>query len=74
MRTLKSRHHLRFFLRVGHRPGMGLWKITFFSLYHVIVRPTKIIKDLCKAIHKRHLCTGFTKVLNNFGSSDNDMF
>ena len=28
---------------------MHLVEIIIFSLYHVIVRPTKIIKDLCKA-------------------------
>ena len=47
-----------------------------FSLKHVIVRPIKIIEDLCKAstyIHKCYLCTGFTEVLDNFGRSNDDM-
>ena len=50
---------------------MQLQKIVIFSLYHVIVRPTKIIKDLSKG-RRQHLCTGFTEVLNNFGRSDDD--
>ena len=43
-------------------------KTITFLLKDVIVRPTKIIRDLCKA----NLCTGYTEVLNNFGSG-NDM-
>ena len=33
-------------------PRMQLLDIIIFSLNHVIVRPTKIIKDLCKALCK----------------------
>ena len=40
--SLYPRYHSRFFVQVGH-------EIIIFSLKHVIVRPTKIIKDLCKA-------------------------
>ena len=38
-----------FLCKMGMKPCMQLEKIIIFSLYHVIVRPTKIIKDLCKA-------------------------
>ena len=38
------------FLRnLGMKPHMHLVEISIFSLNHVIVRPTKIIKDLGKA-------------------------
>ena len=40
----------RFFDQVGYKTMYGnLVEISIFSLNHVIVRPTKIIKDLCKA-------------------------
>ena len=34
---------------LGMKPCMQLWEIIIFSLKHVIVEPTKIIKDLCEA-------------------------
>ena len=55
-----------FLCKLGMKPSMHLVEISIFSLNHVIVRPTKIIKDLCKAkpVHGSHLCTGFAEVLN----------
>ena len=56
------RYHSRFFVRVGHEIAYT------FSLYHVIVRPTKIIKDLCKASilgDSIYTCTRFKEVLIN---------
>ena len=38
-----------FLCTLGMKPHMHLVEITFFSLNHVIARPTKIIKDLRKA-------------------------
>ena len=38
-----------FLCKLGMKPHMHLLEISIFSLNHVIVRPTKIIKDLCKA-------------------------
>ena len=38
-----------FLCKLGMKPCMQLKEIIIFSLKHVIVRPTKIIKDLCKA-------------------------
>ena len=58
-----------FLCYLGMKPFMHLVEISIFSLNHVIVRPTKIIKDLCKD----YLFNGFTEVLDNFGRSDDDM-
>jgi hypothetical protein len=41
--TARIRYHSRFFVRIGH-----LVKIFIFSLYHVTVRPTKIINNLLR--------------------------
>ena len=38
-----------FLCELGMKPRMQLWEIIIFSIYYIIVRPTKIIKDLCKA-------------------------
>ena len=38
-----------FLCKLGMKPHMYLVEISIFSLNHVIVRPTKIIKDLYKA-------------------------
>ena len=38
-----------FFVHLGLKPLMQLQEIIIFSLKHYILRPTKIIKDLCKA-------------------------
>ena len=38
-----------FLFNLGMKARMHLVEISIFSLNHVIVRPTKIIKDLCKA-------------------------
>ena len=38
-----------FLCKLGMKPHMHLVEISIFSLNHVIVRPTKIIKDLSKA-------------------------
>ena len=38
-----------FLCKLGMKPHMHLAEISIFPLNHVIVRPTKIIKDLCKA-------------------------
>ena len=38
-----------FLIKLGIKPRLHILKISIFSLNHVIVRPTKIIKDLCKA-------------------------
>ena len=38
-----------FLCELGIKPRMQLKQIIIFSLYHVIVRPTKMIKDLFKA-------------------------
>ena len=38
-----------FLCKLGMKPHMHLLIISIFSLNHAIVRPTKIIKDLCKA-------------------------
>ena len=38
-----------FFGNLGMKQHMHLVEISIFSLNLVIVRPTKIIKDLCKA-------------------------
>ena len=38
-----------FLCKLGMKPHMHLVEISIFSLNHVIVRPTKIIKDLRKA-------------------------
>ena len=38
-----------FLCKLGMKPHMHLLEISIFSLNHVIVRPTEIIKDLCKA-------------------------
>ena len=35
--------------KLGMKPQMHLVEISIFSLNHVIVRPTKIIKDLREA-------------------------
>ena len=35
-----------FVCKLGMKPHMNLVEISIFSLCHVIVRPTKIIKDL----------------------------
>ena len=35
--------------KLAMKPHMHLVEISIFSLNHVIVRPTKIIKNLCKA-------------------------
>ena len=55
-KIIKVRYHSRFFVRVG-RPGVGHETTCAFSEYHhffhytylVIVKPNKIIKDLCKS-------------------------
>ena len=39
----------RFFDQVGHETMYASSGNKHFSLNHVIVRPTEIIKDLCKA-------------------------
>ena len=38
-----------FLCKLGMKPHIHLVEISIFSLNHVIVRPTEIIKDLCKA-------------------------
>ena len=38
-----------FLCKLGMKPHMHVVEISIFSLNHVIVRPTKIIKDLHKA-------------------------
>ena len=38
-----------FLCKLGMKPSMHLVEISIFSLNHVIVRHTEIIKDLCKA-------------------------
>ena len=38
-----------FLIKLGIKPRLPLLKISIFSLNNGIVRPTKIIKDLCKA-------------------------
>ena len=38
-----------FLCKLGMKPHMHLVEISIFSLNHVIVRPTEIIKDLIKA-------------------------
>ena len=38
-----------FLCNLGMKPHMHLVEISIFSLNHVIIRPTKIIKDLRKA-------------------------
>ena len=38
-----------FLCKLGMKPHMHLVEISIFSLNHVITRPTKIIKDVCKA-------------------------
>ena len=42
------RYHSRFFVRVGHERTIVPSGNIIFSLYHVIIRLTKIIKDLLK--------------------------
>jgi hypothetical protein len=37
-----------FLCKLGMKPNMHLVEIIIFSLYHVIDRPAKIIKDLLK--------------------------
>ena len=45
-----TRYHSRYFVKVGHKTTYAaIKKSSFFSPYHVIVRPIKIMKDLCKA-------------------------
>ena len=58
------------------KPHVHLVEISIFSLNHVIVRKTKIIKDTRKASTLRkyyYLCTGFTEVLNNFDTVPNNI-
>ena len=38
-----------FLCKLGMKPNLHLVEISIFSLHHIIVRPTKIIKDLCEA-------------------------
>ena len=38
-----------FLCKLGMKPHMHLMEISISSLNHVITRPTKIIKDVCKA-------------------------
>ena len=38
-----------FLCKLGMKPHMDLKEISIFSQYHVIVRHTIIIKDLCRA-------------------------
>ena len=38
-----------FLRKLGMKPHVHLVEISIFSLNNLIVRPTKIIKDLCKA-------------------------
>ena len=38
-----------FLCKLGMKPHMHLVEISIFSLNHVITRPAKIIKDVCKA-------------------------
>ena len=38
-----------FLCKLGMKPHMHLVEITIFSLNHVIPKPAKIIKDVCKA-------------------------
>ena len=38
-----------FLCKLGMKPRMQLWEIVIFSQKHVIVRPTRIIKNLCKS-------------------------
>ena len=38
-----------FLCKLGMKPHMQIVKISIFSLNNVIIRPTKIIMDLCKA-------------------------
>ena len=46
---MSTRNRQIFFSELGMKPRMHLVEIGLFSLNHVIVRPTEIIKDLCKA-------------------------
>jgi hypothetical protein len=46
---LQARYHSRFFVQVGYETTYAAIGNHHFSLKHVIVTPTKIIKDLCKA-------------------------
>ena len=63
-----------FLCKFGIKPRMQLQEIVNFSLNHVIIRPTKIIKSTPeKAIYRQHLSTGFTEVLHDIGRSDDDM-
>ena len=71
-----DRYHSRFFLcKLGMKPRMQLQKIIIFSLKHVIIGPTKIIKDLCKASTYVNAIYALAKkeVFNNFDRSDDDM-
>ena len=43
------RYHSRFFVQVGHETTYAAVGNHHFSVYHFILRPTKISKDLCKA-------------------------
>ena len=38
-----------FLCELGMKPRMQLYEIIIFPLNQVVVRPTKIIKDLCKS-------------------------
>ena len=47
---MQIRYHSRFLVRAGHETTYAdIGNDNFFSLLYVIVRPTKIIKDLSKA-------------------------
>ena len=62
-----------FLCTLGMKPHMHLVEITFFSLNHASPDLPKLLRTSLKPVHKYYLCTGFTKVLNNFGRSDDDM-
>ena len=60
--TACTRYHSRFFVRVGH-----LVEIFIFSLYHVTIRPTKIINNLLRDSKILKMCPIFVDSVHNFG-------
>ena len=57
-----------FSCKLGMKPGVHLLEISIYSLCHVIVRPTKIIKDLLKD-HKFCFSKSFFSVKNRLNLS-----
>ena len=47
------------------KPLMHVLETNIFSLYHVIVRPTKIFNNLCKVNTNKVLYNGLTEVVEN---------